>query len=74
MSYSGTSNSEARVNTYREYNRRCRTCGFANQDRKFSWFCRAKQTRYDGYLHKTRIKGVSCKLYESRKIGDDWYE
>jgi len=64
---------EAKVNTYREGNSRCRTCRFAKEDR-YNWICKAKQMKYSGYLSKTRIKGMFCKLYEARKLGERWYE
>lgn len=73
MNCSETSNSETRVNTYRKYNSRCRTCEFANQDR-FSWTCAAKRNMYDGRLTETRIRGILCKLYKARKFREEWYE
>ena len=60
----------AKINTYREHNKRCRTCMFAKQDNYNDWFCSAKQQRHNGRLAEQNYKGIFCGLYEARKFGE----
>jgi SH3-like domain-containing protein len=49
-------------NDYRKRNPRCRTCQHAKAG-CYEWFCKAKAQRHEGWLNKTRLRGMLCPLY-----------
>lgn len=59
----------AKVNTYRQHNKRCRTCRFAHAS-TYYWSCEAKQQLFHSKLQETHFRGMFCNLYEARKYGE----
>lgn len=60
-------NDVERIDNYRKFNKRCRTCCFAYQ-KTYEWLCTAKSVTHIGDVTDTHLRGMFCKLYSPRKF------